>query len=65
MSVAPMPEVEVFETEAFTVANGMNPKSKAVPFRLTVPLDDLTPEHYVCQVTVLDPSSQRLSLIHI
>ena len=52
---------KVFETEAFTVTSGMDPKSKAVPFKLTVPLEALAPGYYVCQVTVLDPSAQKVA----
>ena len=52
---------KVFETEAFTVTSGMDPKSKAVPFKLTVPLEALLPGDYVCQVTVLDPSAQKVA----
>jgi hypothetical protein len=39
----------------------MDPGSKAVPFKLTVPLEALAPGDYVCQVTVLDPSAQKVA----
>ena len=52
---------KVFESEPFTVTSGMDAKSKAVPFKLTVPLDALEAGDYVCQVTVLDPSAQKVA----
>ena len=52
---------KVFETEAFIVTSGMHPKSKAVPLKLTVPLEALAPGRYLCQVTVLDPSAQKVA----
>jgi len=52
---------KAFETEPFEAISGMDPKSKAVPFKLAVPLEDLAPGEYICQVTVLDPSDQKLA----
>jgi hypothetical protein len=53
--------VKVFETEPLAITEGWNPKSKAVPIRLSVPLESLKPGSYDCQVTVLDPSESRAS----
>jgi hypothetical protein len=49
----------VLESPAFTVTDGMDPKSKAVPFKLALPLGALAPGEYVCQITVLDPMVQK------
>ncbi len=54
-------EEKVFETPPFVVTEGMNPKSKAVPLKLTVPLTDLPAGLYVCQVTVLEPAGQKVA----
>ncbi|HVQ63311.1 MAG TPA: VWA domain-containing protein, partial [Terriglobia bacterium] len=54
-------EEKVFETPPFAVTEGMNPKSKAVPLKLTVPLTDLPSGTYVCQVTVLEPSGKKVA----
>jgi VWFA-related protein len=43
----------------FTVAEGMDPKSKAVPLKLTIPLVELAAGDYVCQITVLDSTVQK------
>jgi hypothetical protein len=44
---------------ARVVADGLDPQSKAVPIKLTVPLDDLQPGEYAVQITVLDTTSQK------
>jgi len=50
---------KAFETPPAAVTDGMDAKSKAVPLRFTVPLNSLAPGEYTCQVTVLDPTSQK------
>ena len=50
---------KAYETPPAAVTDGMDAKSKAVPLRFTVPLNSLTPGEYTCQVTVLDPTSQK------
>jgi hypothetical protein len=50
---------KAFETQTYTVTSGMDPKSKAVPLRLSVPLGELAPGEYLCQITVLDPGGQK------
>ena len=52
---------KAFETTPLPVVEGMNAKSKAVAMRFSVPLADFTPGRYDCQVTVLDPSTQKAS----
>jgi hypothetical protein len=51
--------VKVFETEPIGITEGWDPKFRAVPVRLTVPLTSLAPGDYQCQVTVLDPAGGR------
>jgi hypothetical protein len=51
----------VFETKPVTVREGMDPKSKAVSLRMTIPLGTLSPDEYTCQITVLDPTTQKVS----
>jgi len=48
-----------FETKPITVTEGMDPKSKSVPLKLTVPLGALAVGEYLCQITVLDPTTQK------
>ena len=49
----------VFESPAFTVTEGMDPKSKAVPFKLTLPLESVAPDDYVFQISIIDPTAQK------
>jgi VWFA-related protein len=50
--------VKVFETDPLALES-WDPKLRAVPIRFTLSLGQLTPGSYDCQVTVLDPSSNR------
>jgi VWFA-related protein len=52
-------EEVVFESPAYTVTEGMDPKSKAVPFKLSIPLGTVEPGEYVFQINVLDPTVQK------
>ncbi len=54
--------VKTFETAPLQVADGLNPKSKAVPVRFSVPLEKLEPGRYTCQVSVIDPAAQKLAI---
>ena len=51
--------VKAFETDLLPVTDGLDPQSKAVPFRFSVSLDKLPAGPYDCQVTVLDPTGQK------
>jgi hypothetical protein len=52
-------QTKAFETSPVPVSDGLDPKSKAVPLRFNLALEKLTPGEYNCQVTVLDPGSQK------
>jgi VWFA-related protein len=52
-------QVKAFETTPIQVADGMDPKSKALPLRFSLSLSKLSPGEYTCQLTVLDPASQK------
>ncbi len=52
---------KAFETEPLEVTEGLNPKTKAVPIRFSVPLSKLQPGRYTCQVSVLDPTSRKFA----
>jgi VWFA-related protein len=49
----------VLETMPLPVTSGMDPKSKSIALRFSVPLSEITPGRYDCQVTVLDPEAQK------
>jgi hypothetical protein len=50
---------KAFETAPLPVVGGMDPKSKAVPIRFSVPLTSIEPGRYECQVTVIDPETGK------
>jgi hypothetical protein len=52
---------KVFETKPFGVTQGLDPKSKTVPIKLTVPLSGVPAGEYTCQVTVLDAADQKVA----
>ncbi len=54
--------VKAFETAPLQVTGGLNPKSKAVPMRFSLPLGKLQPGRYTCQVSVIDPGAQRMAI---
>ena len=54
-------KVKAFQTEALNVSEGLNPKTKAVPLRFSVPLAKLQPGRYTCQVSVMDPTAQKFA----
>jgi len=51
--------VKTLETMPLPVVDGLDPKSKAVPLRFSVPLADLPNGRYDCQVTVLDSTGNK------
>ena len=53
--------VKAFETQPVAVTDGMHPRSKAVPIRISIPLQQLPPGRYDCQVTVLEPAGQKVA----
>jgi VWFA-related protein len=53
---------KAFETAPLKIADGLNPKSKAVPVRFSVPLGKMEPGRYTCQVSVLEPSAQKFAV---
>ena len=54
-------DVKVFETQPLPVVDGLNTRSKAVPIRLTIPLDKLAPGRYDCQIAVIEPAGQKVA----
>ncbi len=54
-------QTKAFETAPLPVTEGMDPKSKAVPLGFSLALSKLQPGKYNCQVTVVDPASQKAS----
>jgi VWFA-related protein len=54
-------DVKVMETAPLPVTDGWDVKSKAVPMRFSIPLDKIGTGRYDCQVTVLDPTGNKVA----
>ena len=54
-------QTKVFETAPIAVTEGLDPKTKAVPLRFSLSLSKLQPGEYNCQVTVLNPSGNKVA----
>jgi hypothetical protein len=54
-------DVKAFETAPLMVTDGLDAKTKAVPLRFSLPLERFTPGRYDCQVTVIDPTAQKIA----
>jgi VWFA-related protein len=54
-------DTKVYETQPVPIVDGLNPRSKAVPIRLSIPLQSLPPGRYDCQVTVIEPAGQKVA----
>ncbi len=52
-------QTKVFETQPTEVTNSLSNALKTMPLRFNVGLAPLPPGEYTCQVTVLDPTSQK------
>ena len=52
-------EEKAFETTPLAITEGIDPKSKAISMRFTVPLQDLPTGRYEVQVSVLEPQGQK------
>ncbi|HEY1305418.1 MAG TPA: VWA domain-containing protein [Vicinamibacterales bacterium] len=52
---------KVLETEPLQIVDGIDVKSKAVPLRFSIPLEGLDVGRYDCQVTVLEPTGQKVA----
>src|SRR5262249_48402684 len=55
-------EVKAFETAPLAITDGLDPKTKAVPLRFSLPLEGFVPGRYECQVTVLDVTAQKIAV---
>ncbi len=52
-------KVKVFESAPLQVTAGLDPKTKALPLRFSLPLAKLATGRYTCQVSVFNPASQK------
>jgi VWFA-related protein len=51
--------LKAFETSAYKATEGLNPRSKALSLKFSIPLDKLPSGEYDCQITVLNPNGKK------
>ncbi len=54
-------KVKAFESAPLQVNDGLDPKSKAVALKFSLPLTKLAPGKYTCQVSVYNPTEQKFA----
>jgi len=54
-------QTKAFETSPIEVVDGLDPKTKALPLKFSLSLAKLPAGEYNCQVTVLDPTGQKVA----
>jgi len=54
-------DTKVLETPVLTVTEGLDPRSKAVPLRFSIPLESVPIGRYDLQVTVVKPGGQKVT----
>ena len=54
-------KTKAFESAPLEVTDGLDPKSKSLPLRFSLPLSKLTAGRYICQVSVFDPAEQKFA----
>jgi VWFA-related protein len=54
-------ETKAFETPMLQFMDGFNPKSRALSLKFDLSLSKLLAGEYICQLTVLDPISQKVA----
>jgi VWFA-related protein len=54
-------DVKAFETAPIMVTDGLDAKTKAVSLRFSVPLDGFATGRYDCQVTIIDPTAEKIA----
>ncbi len=53
--------VKAFESAPLQITSGLDPKSKALPLRFSLPLAKLASGRYTCQVSVFNPTAQKFA----
>jgi hypothetical protein len=52
----------LFETPPLVLEEAPQGRANAVSLRVSLPLEELPPGRYDCQVTIVDPSSQKTAV---
>jgi VWFA-related protein len=52
-------QTKAFETQPMEITSGLNTRLQTMPFSFSIPLSQLPPGEYDCQVSVLNPTGQK------
>ena len=55
-------KIKAFETAPMEVTEGLDAKSKALALKFSLPLSQLVPGRYTCQVSVISPDEQKWAI---
>lgn len=54
--------VKAFESAPLRITEGLNPKAKSVPVQFSIPLGQLQPGRYTCQVSLVEPGAEKFAV---
>jgi hypothetical protein len=54
-------QTKAMETAPIQMTTSLNPRLQTLPFSFSIPLQGLAPGEYDCQISVLDPTTQKAS----
>ncbi len=54
--------IKAFQTAPLEVTEGLDAKSKALALKFSLPLAQMAPGRYTCQVNVLSPEAQKYAI---
>ena len=52
-------QTKAFETQPMEITSGLNNRLQTMPFSFSIPLSQLPPGEYDCQISVLNPTGQK------
>ncbi len=52
-------ETKAFESQPLEIKQGLNNRLQTMPFNFSIPLNQLSPGQYDCQISVLDPTGKK------
>ena len=55
-------KVKAFQSAPLRITEGLNAKAKSVPVRFSIPLADMQPGRYICQVSLVQPGAEKFAV---
>jgi hypothetical protein len=54
-------QTKAFETQPMEMTRGLNNRLQTMPFNFSIPLSQVPPGEYDCQISVLDPTGKKVA----